>query len=94
MNRPGDEFLARAGLAENEHGGINPGNLINLSQHVEQRGLLPTISPKLCSLRISSWRSVFCASSRAFSCSIRTRSVMSTNIVRVNLPPMSGLDHH
>ena len=30
----------------------------------------------------------------AFSCSISTRSVISTNIVRVNLPPTSGFDHH
>ena len=32
--------------------------------------------------------------SRACSCSISTRSVMSTNMVRVYLPPGSGFDHH
>jgi hypothetical protein len=30
MDAAGDEFLACAGLAEDEHGGINPCNLFHL----------------------------------------------------------------
>src|SRR5207244_2242509 len=36
VNGSCDEFLARAGFAENEHGGINPGDLLDLSQYIEQ----------------------------------------------------------
>ena len=30
VNGAGDEFLACAGLAQDEHGGINPGDLLDL----------------------------------------------------------------
>ena len=38
MNGPGNEFFAGAGLAEDEHGGINPRDLLDLPQDLEQGG--------------------------------------------------------
>ena len=45
----GDQLLARAGLAADEHRGVGGGDGLDLLQHPRARALSPTISPKLCS---------------------------------------------
>ena len=38
MDRAGDEFLAGAGLASDQHGGVGPGDLGDAGKHWLQRG--------------------------------------------------------
>ena len=56
VKRTGDEFLAGAGFATNEHRGIGGGDRLDLLEDPAQGGAPPTISPKLCSVRTSSSR--------------------------------------
>ena len=56
VDGPGDQLLAGAGLAGDEHGGVGGGNAATLSSTASSAGLRPTISSKLWTDLISSWR--------------------------------------
>ena len=56
VDRPRDQLLAGPRLAGDEHGGVGRRHPADLVEHGEQRGDRPTISSKLWSDLISSWR--------------------------------------
>ena len=56
VNGAGDEFLAGAGFAEDQHGGARRRGQFHLGKALRKAGLSPMISSKLNSVRISSSR--------------------------------------